>query len=53
MKIFLSEFIFLVLKKRSDIFLIWENISQIKIIFLSKLCGICSVTPVLLEHKFC
>ena len=40
---FLSEFIFLVLRKHSDIFLIWEHISQIKKIFLNKFGGIYSV----------
>ena len=38
-KIFLSEFIFLIL---SNIFLIWEQISQIKKTFLNKFWGICS-----------
>ena len=33
---FLSEFIFLVIRKHSDIFLILEHISQIKKIFLNK-----------------
>ena len=39
---FLIEFIFYVLRKYSDIFLIWEHISQIKKIFLNKCWGICS-----------
>ena len=42
-KFSLSEFIFLVLRKHSNIFLIWEHISQIKKIFLNKFWGICSV----------
>ena len=42
-KIFLSESFFLFGEKYSDIFLIWEQISQCKKIFLNKFWSICSV----------
>ena len=41
-KIFLSEFIFLVLRKKYNVFLIWEQFSPIKKIFLNKFWGFCS-----------
>ena len=43
MKIFISEFTFLVLRKYSNILWILEHTSQLKKIFLNKFCGFCSV----------
>ena len=41
-KLFSVSLFFLFWAKHSDIFLIWEHISQIKKIFLNKFWGICS-----------